>query len=114
MQQELQSIGEVTNEGPLSVLDTRSRRFVTGKVGGDVIDDGVQADLGLPADRRSDLLDGRNAPLHVLEPFAVNDIIRYVPDLRAATRARDHPAGQLADCDLLCAANIEDVSEACA
>src|SRR5215203_822676 len=66
--------------------------------------------LRLPADRPVDLPGRRLAVDHVLDPLAVDVLVRDVPDLRLGPRGRLDPFGQLEDRDLVLRADVEDVA----
>ena len=55
---------------------------------GNVASQTIQAALGLPADRGADLLDRRLAVERVLDPVAVDLVVRDEDELGAASRSR--------------------------
>ncbi len=100
-----------TTETALSVVrssaDERRRRArVLDHVGEDLVERAGR----LPADRAGDLVD-RGLPVeHVLDPLAVDLVVRHIDDLRGRARQLDHAPRELVDRDALGRADVQDLA----
>ena len=76
----------------------------------DVRKNRLQVVLGSPADRRVNFLDRRGPVEHVLDPEAVDAVVRNEADLRSRARESEHAICEIDDPDALRRAHVEDLS----
>ena len=97
----------------LDVVEAGGRRYDAARrslerdhVGQDL----VERPLGLPADRRTDLLRRRDPVEHVLDPVLVDLVVGDVRERRGRVGQLDHPLGERRDRDAVRGADVVDLA----
>ncbi len=76
-----------------------------------VLEDPVEVEVRLPADRALDLLDRRHAVEHVVDPEPVHLVVRDVHELRLRAGQLEHALRELQHGDPVPRADVEDLTD---
>src|SRR5690606_35177194 len=99
-----------TSGPPTPATSSRHRRDSLAVIVDHGVQDFVDPDLGLPADRTIDLVERRDAPRHVLEVLLVRHGVRDEDDPRPGPQLVPNLLGELEDRDLVVAPDVVDLA----